>query len=37
MNAIQLFKFDDTNEIRGGLIDGEPVLCAKDVAVAPTG
>lgn len=34
MNAIQLFKFDDTNEIRGGLIDGEPVLCAKDVAVA---
>lgn len=33
-NAMQLFKFDDSNEVRGGLIDGEPVLVARDVAVS---
>lgn len=32
-NAMQLFKFE-TNEIRGSIIDGEPVVCAKDVAEA---
>ncbi len=31
--ALQLFQFE-TNEIRGGIMDGEPVLCAKDVAEA---
>lgn len=33
-HAMQLFKFEDANEIRGGLMNGEPVLVAKDVAEA---
>jgi prophage antirepressor-like protein len=32
-NAMQLFKFEG-NEIRGTIIDGEPVVCAKDIAEA---